>query len=185
MEPTQQLSEILPRLTKLVGEIDPDQLESATPCDDFTVRDVLNHMIVLGGSFAYWFRGEEAPELTPPDTNGFVPSAAFQSVMDDLLTAVQLEGAMERVISAPVGEMDGETFARLVAFDGVVHGWDLARSTGVPFEVPSAVLGEVDSFAREALTDEMRDGDTFKDEVQPPFDARPIERLAAFSGRAI
>lgn len=81
--------------------------------------------------------------------------------------------------------IDGETFARLVAFDGLIHGWDLASATGQTLEVSADVIGAVDEFARSALIPEMRDGDTFKDETVAPEGANRLERLAAFSGRSL
>ena len=50
--------------------------------------------------------------------------------MADLLDAVHSEGSAERTIAAPFGEVPGSVFARFVAFDGLVHGWDLATATG-------------------------------------------------------
>jgi uncharacterized protein (TIGR03086 family) len=185
MQPTEQLSYILPTLSSIVERIEPDQLDNPTPCDNFTVHDILSHMIVLGGSFSYWFRGEDAPALDPPAKDGTVPAERFRTTMDDLLAAAASPGASERLISAPVGEMPGDVFARLVAFDGLVHGWDLASSTGASFEVPPAVIAAVADFARGALTADMRDGDTFKDATTAPDGASPLEQLAAFSGRAV
>ena len=52
MRPTDQLTEILPTVTRLVERIRPMQLNDPTPCTEFTVHDVLDHMVVLGGSFA-------------------------------------------------------------------------------------------------------------------------------------
>jgi uncharacterized protein (TIGR03086 family) len=185
MEPIEQLSYILPTLNATVDRIQTMQMNDPTPCSKFTVHDVLNHMIVLGGTFTYSFRGEDAPELRAPGVYGWVPAAEFREVMDDLLAAVKSPGAMERQVTTPMGEMPGETFARLVAFDGLMHGWDLASSTGQRFEVPPAVICAVDEFARSALTSEMRDGDTFKDATTVPDDASQLERLAAFSGRSL
>jgi uncharacterized protein (TIGR03086 family) len=185
MEPTEQLSYILPTLSATVDRIAAAQLDDPTPCSDFNVHDVLDHMIVLGASFTYWFRGEDAPELEAPEVSDRVPAAEFREVMDDLLDAVKSPGAMERTISAPMGEMPGSVFARLVAFDGLVHGWDLASSTGLKFELPTVVIDSVDGFARDALTADMRDGDTFKEETMPPDNADAMERLAAFSGRPV
>ena len=184
MEPTEQLGYVLPTLSALVDRIDPMQLNDPTPCDRFTLHDVLDHMITLGGTFAYWFRGEEAPEAAAPPVYGWVPAAEFRAVMDDLLDSVKSPGAMERTIATPMGEMAGDTFARLVAFDGLVHGWDIARAAGLSYELPPAVVAAVDAFARQAITDDLRDGDTFKAEVAPRSDAPAIERVAAFSGRA-
>ena len=185
MGPTEHLSYILPAVSSVVDRIQVMQMNDPTPCARFTVHDILDHMMVLGGTFAYWFRGEEAPEPKPSGVYGWVPAKEFRGVMDDLLAAVTAPGAMERPIEAPVGTMSGEEFARLVAFDGLVHGWDLATATGQRFELPPAVVDAVDSFARQALSEDMRDGDTFKDPTDAGPDASPIERIAAFSGRSV
>ena len=105
--------------------------------------------------------------------------------MNDLLDAMRTPGAMDRTIATPMGEMPGGSFARFVAFDGTAHGWDLARGTGLTYELPPAVVDAVDEFARGALTDEMRDGDTFKQATEVPVSATPLERLVAFSGRSL
>ncbi|MGH9137390.1 MAG: TIGR03086 family metal-binding protein [Acidimicrobiales bacterium] len=185
MDPREQLAHILPTLTALVDCIEPAQLNHPTPCSRFTVHDVLDHMIVLGGSFAFSFRGDDAPETNPPPVYGWVPAAEFRKAMEDLLDAVTSPGAMERTISAPAGEMPGATFARFVAFDGLIHGWDLASATGLDYEPAPAVIASVDEFARGALTADMRDGDTFKDATTAPEDATPLQRLVAFSGRSV
>ena len=185
MEPTEQLSYILPTLNAMVDRIEPSQLNNATPCAHFTVRDVLDHMIVLGGSFAYWFRGEEAPEVKAPTVPGRVPAAEFRAIMDDLLVAIKSPGATERVISAPIGTMSGSVFASFVAFDGLIHGWDLATATGLDYDLPPTVVTSVDEFARGALSAQMRDGDTFKDATTAPEDASQLERLVAFTGRSL
>lgn len=185
MPPTEQLAVIVPALAELVDQLGPADLHRATPCDRFDVHDVLNHMLTLAGSFAYLFRGEEPPEPMPLTDDGSVPATRFRAVMDDLLDAVRSDGAMERTIVSPVGEMPGEAFARLVAFDGTVHGWDLARATGRAWRLPDDVVADVDTFASQAISDAMRDGDTFKASTTPPSTATPIERLAAFSGRTV
>lgn len=185
MQPIEQLSYILPTFSFVVDRIEPMQLHDPTPCSKFTVHDVLDHMIVLGGSFTYWFRGEPAPELRPPPVYGWVPAAEVRKVLDDLLDATRSPGAMERTISAPIGELPGETFARFVALDGLLHGWDLSRATGLSFEVSSPVVAAVDEFAREALTDELRATGAFAGEVTAPDGASRLDSLAAFSGRTI
>jgi uncharacterized protein (TIGR03086 family) len=185
MTPIEQLSQILPTVSDVVDRIEPDQLDNPTPCSQFTVRDVLDHMLVLGSAFAYAFRGEEAPTMEPPPRDGRVPAAEFRKTMDGLLDAVQSPGAMKRTVASPLGEMPGETFARLVAFDGLIHGWDLARSTRQEYRIADTVVAHVDQFARGAITDGMRDGDTFKVATTAPNGASRLEQLAAFSGRTL
>ncbi|MGI9623592.1 MAG: hypothetical protein ACR2PK_12215, partial [Acidimicrobiales bacterium] len=118
MDPREQLSYILPTLQEVVDSIHPGQLGDSTACADFRVRDVIDHMVVGGGTFAYSFRGEEAPAIEAPETLGWVPAREFRQTMENLQAAVNSPGAMERTISSPVGAMPGETFARFVAFDG-------------------------------------------------------------------
>lgn len=185
MEPTDQLSYVLPTFSSMVDRVEPGQLDNPTPCSNFTVRDLLDHFVVLGGSFAYWFRGEDAPELTAPPANGSVPAAEVREVLDSVLAAAKSPGAMDRMIPAPVGEMPGSTCARFVAFDCLVHSWDLATATGLDYQMPADLVAAVDGFARCALTPAMRDGDTFKEATVAPEGASSIERIAAFSGRSV
>lgn len=185
MHPTEQLDTILPAVSELVDDLTVAELGDPTPCDEFTVHDVLDHVIVLGGSFAHLFRGEQPDETPAPPAYGRVPAPELRSVMEALLAAVHTDGAMERTLDTPVGRLDGETFARLVAFDGLVHGWDLAAATGRSMRVDADVVAAVDCFARQALTDQIRATGMFAAATEPPVDASPLEALAAFSGRTV
>lgn len=185
MNPTDQLSYILPTVSALVDRVAPDQLHNDTPCADFDLHGVFDHMMTLGGSFAYAFRGEEIPEIAAPAVHGYVPSEQFRATMDDLLEAVKSPGALERTVETPLGPMPGETFARLVALDALVHGYDIATAAGVPYALPDCVVEAVDGFARVALTDDLRDGDMFKEATTAPVGASGIEEIAAFSGRSV
>ena len=184
MDPIDQLAHILPKVSDLVDGIEARQLDDPTPCAEFRVADVLDHMVVLGGAFAELFRGHTPAEATAPGPHTEVPAGVFRAAMDDLLDAVRSEGAMERTLPTPLGEMDGETFARVVAFDGLVHGWDLAVASGQPYPVDPAVVAQVDGFARQALGDDLRD-DLFAWPTDAPDDASALEVLAAFSGREL
>jgi uncharacterized protein (TIGR03086 family) len=103
--------------------------------------------------------------------------------MADLSAALHSPGAQERTISAPFGDVPGAMFARYVAFDGIVHGYDLTSATGRPYAPADPLVAEIDDFIRTLLVPEMRDGDTFAAATDAPSDATPIQRLVAFSGR--
>jgi uncharacterized protein (TIGR03086 family) len=177
MHPIAQLEELAPHLGGVVGGITPDQLDDPTPCAGFTVRGVLQHMVGGAAAFAAAYRGEEpnAPDLTDP-------LGGFASALGGLVAAIREPGALDRTIDAPFGEVSGETFARFVALDGLVHGWDLATATGQAYEPPDTLVAAATEFAR-ATIDPLRDGDTFADAVVPAADASAIERLANLTGR--
>ena len=183
MDGVQQLDELMPLLHELVDGISPDQLDGQTPCPKFTVAGVLEHMIGGATAFAPAFRGE-VPSTAAPAPTGSLQDQ-WRAAMVDLLDAVHSPGATERTVAAPFGEVPGAVFARFVAFDGLVHGWDLATATNQPYAPPTAVVREVEAFARQALTDGMRDGETFAAAKSTPVDANDLERVVAFSGRTI
>lgn len=185
IHPIDQLDAVMPRVTAVVDRIAGMQMNDPTPCADFTVHGVLDHMFVGGGTFAHLFRGEEPPEVTPPAVYGWVPVAEFREAMGDLVDAIRSPGALERIIPTPVGDMSGETFVRFVAVDALIHGWDLARATGQPYDVPEDLVQVVDRFARAAITPEVRATGMFADPVEAPHGASTLERLVAFSGRTL
>lgn len=177
MDPLTQLGLLGPALGGVVAGITPDQLDRPTACSEYTVRGVLEHMITGATAFAAAFRGEAPgePELA-------APLERFGPTLEDLASAISAPGALERTVAAPFGDLPGETFARFVVLDGLVHGWDLATATGQAYAPPDELVAAADAFARETL-DPLRDGVTFADAIEPPDGATPIERLAAYTGR--
>lgn len=181
MDPRDQLDEILPMLTELVANLDSQQLDAPTSCEKFAVRNILEHMIGGATMFAAAFRGQ-SPASSDPAAD---LQAGFPVAMDELRAAVRSPGALERTIAAPFGEVPGDTFARFVAMDGLVHGWDIATATGQVYEPSAAVVAAVDGFTRHAISDDMRDGDTFAAAATAPTDASPLVQLVAFTGRQV
>ena len=177
MDPLTQLEQLGPHLGGVVAGISPDQLDNPTPCADYTVRGVLEHMLTGGTAFAAAYRGE-AP--TEPDLSD--PLGDFGDMLTELVGAISAPGALDQTVAAPFGEVPGEVFARFVVLDGLVHGWDMATATGQPYDPPEALVAEVDAFARQSL-DPLRDGQTFGAATEPGPSASPIERLAAYTGR--
>ena len=186
MEGNEQLAIIIPMLKQVGAGIAAEQLDGPTPCASFDVAGVLEHMTGLASAYAPAFRGDEPPsDDTPTAVDNSDLPVRFQVAMNDLLEAVNSPGALQRTIDTPFGPMPGSTFSRLVAFDGLIHGWDLAASTQQEWDPPEEVVAEVDAFARQAIAPAMRDGDTFAQATEPPVNATPLLQLVAFSGRAV
>lgn len=178
MDVLSQLDELGPLLAGTVGGITPVQLDAPTPCAALDVRGVLQHMVDGATTFTAAFGGT-APQIA--DRTDVL--AAFVPALDALSGAIHRPGALDATVDGPFGSVGGETFARFVVLDGVVHGWDLATATGQRYEPSDALVADVRGFADGALTG-MR-GDAFAPPVEPPASATPIERLAAFTGRRV
>jgi uncharacterized protein (TIGR03086 family) len=185
MDPLEQFDLLAPALGGVVTQIGAGQLDEPTPCTDFTVRGVLEHMIAGAIGFAAAFRGEPAPPANGDGDGGADPRGRFAEAMTGLVDAVRSPGALDRTIAAPFGDVPGQIFARFVVLDGLVHGWDLAIATGRPYQPPVTLVAEVDAFAREAIVPAMREAEMFAAPVKAPTDATPIERLVALTGRRV
>jgi uncharacterized protein (TIGR03086 family) len=182
-----QLDIILPELVELARNVKPDQMGNPSPCKDFDVRGVFNHMIGGARFFAAQFRGDPVPQPPAPgvDLAGDDPAGTFTAAMEELLAATKTPGADERILVTPFGEAPGAVVAKFLTLDGMVHAYDIAASTGQTYAPPEHLTSEVLAFAHQAIAPEMRDGDTFAAEVTPPPDASGLERLVAFTGRSV
>jgi uncharacterized protein (TIGR03086 family) len=179
MNPLEQFAALGPHLAGVIDGIGPADLDLPTPCADFTVRGVLEHMVAGATAFTAAFRGEVPGE---PDLGD--PLGTFLPALGGLGEAVATPGALDRTIAAPFGAVPGNDFARFVVLDGLVHGWDLATATGQHYAPPDDLVAAVDAFARGAV-DPLRDGTAFGPEAPPPTGATPLEALVAYTGRMI
>jgi uncharacterized protein (TIGR03086 family) len=172
-----------------------DQLDNLTPCELWKVRDIFYHLSV-GSMYESLLRGEEPnPEDVEAYTGQVDPERVRPAIPDEELAAsvadrlpgfvdvYRTPGVLERTIPVHLGDMTGDTFARLSSFDILVHTWDLAISTGQSVDVPDDVVLEIFEWARGVFEDDWRKDYTFAAEAEPPEGASAIQRLAAFSGR--
>lgn len=181
MEVLAQLDVLVPTFQRLCAGTSPQQLDDRTPCSEWAVRDLFAHLRGGATMFAAAVRGQEGVEPGPvPDES---VASATSAAAGDLDAAFREPGALERTVETPFGPMPGEVFARLLAFDLLMHTWDLATATGQPLDVPDDVVAAADGFARQAITPELRVPGVFGAEVEAPPGATDLERLVAFSGR--
>jgi uncharacterized protein (TIGR03086 family) len=179
LSPLEQFDQLIPLFRQTSAACDDAVLGAATPCEGWVVRDLLAHVNGGARAFAAAFEGGEvrAREL------GDDPVPVVIEALTEFDAAIRVPGALERTLDTPFGTLPGEAFARLAAFDLLMHTWDLAQATGQDLRVPEEVVMSVDQFARGALTDEWRRPGVFGDEVTAAPTASALDRLAAFAGR--
>ena len=178
----QLLNEVGPTLMGVINNLSEEDLGRPTPCANFDVAGVLEHMVGGASAFAPLMRGEAEPGVPP--TAGSVIDRV-QTALGNLVEAANSAGAQERTVPSPFGDESGATFTTYLAFDGLTHAWDIATATGQTITPSGALVAEIDAFARDFVRPEMRDGDTFAEPTNPPANATPLERLVAFSGRTV
>ena len=186
MTPIEQLSHIIPALNGVVDRIWYGQLDAPTPCAKFTVHDVLDHMIVGGGTFAPLFRGETPPEVKAPAVYGWVPAAEFTATMEELLSAVRVAG------SARPGDpqsVRGGRWRHLRPVRGVRRAHPrLGPGAGHRTGVGAADRRRSRPSTRSPVRPSPRRSATARRSRSPPpkpAHAGPLEHLVAFSGRTV
>jgi uncharacterized protein (TIGR03086 family) len=179
MDAIAQITDLGPVLDQVVAGIDPTDLDLPTPCAEYTVRDLLEHMRTGALAFAAAFRGEQ-----PPAPDNADPLTGVMPALAGLVDAMTAPGALDGTVTVAFGALPAEHAARFVALDGLVHGWDLAQATGQPYAPPDELITEVTTFAHQAI-DAMRETERFGPAQPAPADASPIDALAAFTGRAV
>jgi uncharacterized protein (TIGR03086 family) len=125
-------------------------LEAATPCPGWRVRDLLNHMLDTQQYFAGAARGEDAapPAPSPPSLLTVDPSADFARATAEVMDAYSQDGVIERT-----GPALGIAFS-----DQLPHGWDLARATKQDATLPDGLAQAAYDCIHGRFTDEQRKG---------------------------
>jgi uncharacterized protein (TIGR03086 family) len=129
-----------------VNAVADDQWDAPTPCRDWTVRDLVNHVV-----------GED--RWTKPLVDGKTIAEVGDSLDGDLLGDAPLRGALEAAKEATTavaealprggtvhlsyGEEQLDEYVRQLAADHLVHAWDLAVATGGEIRLDPAVVTEV------------------------------------------
>ncbi|MEW9553048.1 TIGR03086 family metal-binding protein [Nonomuraea sp. NPDC050783] len=162
------------RTVALVRSIPEEELGRPTPCQEYDVKDLVNHMewgaslfesVAGGGGF-----------LPPKEYTGDFPER-----VERMLAVWERPESWEGVSEA-MGGLPRTVLAHMALTDLVAHGWDLSRATGRPYEVPEETAARLLAFARDMAPMGRRQG-AFGEEVAVPEDAPTLERFLGVIGR--
>jgi uncharacterized protein (TIGR03086 family) len=163
----------LDQLAGLLDDVPGGALGDPTPCSEWTVQDLVDHIVAAPSRFARMARGEEVDWSTTPPA-GPEPAVRFRSQGEDLLRAV----AGAATAGGPIA-LDWQC-AELA-----VHTWDLATALGRRTGDLDAEVAERGlAFMSASLTDDNR-GPAFGPEQPAPPGADAYQRIAAFAGRSV
>jgi uncharacterized protein (TIGR03086 family) len=158
--------------TKVVGAT--TKLDTPTPCDEWNVRTLMNHMLDTQHYFVGAARGEEVspPSPQPPERLSDDPVADFEHARAEILSTFAKPGVIEKT-----GPSLGIAFA-----DQLLHGWDLAKATAQDATMPEGLPEAAYEMIHGRFTDDQRKG-VFKPEVSVASDASAQDKLLAYTGR--
>jgi uncharacterized protein (TIGR03086 family) len=116
-----------------VHQVGDDQWHLPTPCEDWDVRTLVNHLVYENRWTPSMFAGKTIAEVGDRfegDLLGADPRSAWRSAAAEAVEAVHGDGAMERTVHLSFGDVPGEEYARQLLTDHLIHAWDLARAVG-------------------------------------------------------
>ena len=157
------------------------RLHDATPCPEWDVQALLNHIVFVDLLYA------AVADATPlPDPGADHTGADHVSRLHETgrlaYHAFARPGMLEQLYDSPWGQVPGAVMVQHVVNELLAHGWDLARATGQSTDLaPEAArhaLGVVSTWYSDG-----RPGDWYAAPQAPPADASPADRLAAYLGR--
>lgn len=166
-------------MTDRVAGVVEEDWSRPSPCERWTARELLAHLLDVHGRFQAMVGRELVAHPSVEDD----PLGAWTAVRD------QTQGDLDDPARAEE-EYDGRfgrsTFAEavdgFVCFDLVVHGWDLARATGQDETVDPAEVERLQAMV-DAMGDVMRSNGVITDPVEPAPGASAQERLLCALGR--
>jgi uncharacterized protein (TIGR03086 family) len=178
--------------SRIVSTITADQLDLATPCTDWTLRDLLEHMTAQHNGFAAAVSGVRTDvEFWRPKPLSSDFQAEYATAADAVLAAFAAPGATEGTCYLPELR-DGITLPSAMAIsfhfiDYVVHGWDVAAALGVPIEFDDELLDAglmvASQVPAEGPEREQPDA-SFGPVVPVAEDAPKLDRILALLGRS-
>ncbi|PHQ52913.1 TIGR03086 family protein [Streptomyces cinnamoneus] len=181
------------RMAGLLRAVDDEWLTAPTPCERYTLGDLIEHVGGLAGAFTA-AATKTAPEPAgspPPSGDAARLETDWRTRIPERLTALadawRDPAAWEGVTRAGGVDLPAGVAARVALDELVVHGWDVARATGQPFDCDEAELAAclefVSGFPRPDPEERPADGGLFGPPVDVPADAPPLDRMLGLTGR--
>jgi len=189
MDTLATINRVLDRTEEVVDKVEPSQLANATPCTEWTVRDVINHITGGGTMFAECVEHGAVPDdllgqLMAGDNLGDDYKGAFHAMSDRVRASFGLPGALDRMVKLPFGEMPAGVALNIAVMDVMTHCCDIAQATGQIID-DEEILATALAVGHQLITEDFRQPGVFGAEQPAPPDANAAQKLLAFAGRSV
>ena len=165
--------------------VQPEQWTNPTPCTEWNVKDIANHIIGENLWAAELLNGKTIAEVgnrLDGDLAGNDPAGAYRASLHAATEASSAPGAMEATCHLSFGDYSGADYDGQLLVDTVVHGWDIAKATGQDTRLDAELVMACLPIA-EQLTSQFRSAGVFGEDLPVSADANPQTKLLAMMGR--
>ena len=166
------------RAVAVADAVSPEQLGSPTPCTEWNVQQLIDHLV---GGTEYLLTATTGGE---PAQRVQATAADYRRGVDDVLNAVSLPGAMDRTCTSPLGfEWPVSQAVAGTFMDVLIHTWDLSRATGQDEKLDPALVDACAAMFLPDMPERGREAGIIGPAVKVGDDASPQDRLLAAMGR--
>jgi len=183
--PTDLLTAAIATATSTLARVEPAALGRPTPCSEWTLRDLLQHMAgraVLSERAARGIAVTTFPE-TSADLLGGRPAETLTDLLAESAAAWQRADADPSApCTTPIGVMPGSGLVTFQAQDVFVHTWDLGQAIGHHPGFDPQLTATMLALHKQTITEDFR-GTLFAPAIPVANDATDLDKLVAFLGR--
>jgi uncharacterized protein (TIGR03086 family) len=173
------------RFLAAVDGVPSDKWDAPTPCEDWDMRHLVNHLVGEDRWVAPLVEGrtiEDVGDELDGDLLGDAPSEAASAAGKAAIAAFAEPGALQRTVHLSFGDFTAEDYAWQVLVDHVVHTWDVLAAAGLDRTLDPGLV-EATTGWWEQWSEPYREGGAVGPPVDLPSGASAQDRLIASFGR--
>lgn len=143
MDPFKMLARARTQFQHRLDAVNADQWALRTPCDEWDVRGLINHVVTADTTTVRLLNGatrEATVAMIGVDHLGADPLGAYARSAEAQAAAFGVPGALERIVPHPAFDMPGSQLLDFRVGDTLLHAWDLARAIGVDEQLDGGVV---------------------------------------------
>jgi uncharacterized protein (TIGR03086 family) len=185
MQVKDQLTQSAAELATIIEGLDEAQFALPTPCTEYSVRGLVNHLIAWSPVVEAIGTGVPLAPGRPDERVDYLPGdwrGRFLGSLERICKSWGADAAWEGFTDLGFANVPTRIIGEKTLLEYVVHGWELARATGQAFTVdPEAAATALRVV--QATAEESRRAGMFGPEVAVPADADDFARALGASGR--
>jgi uncharacterized protein (TIGR03086 family) len=173
-------NQTIENVVRLVNEVGPDQWTAPTPCTDWNVRQLVNHIVTEERWTVPLMEGKSIADVGDSLDGDLLGEEPVAAATDAARAAQAAAGEPISTVHLSYGDEEAPEYLRQLSADYLVHGWDLAAAIGADPMLDRELVDEVATWfaEREKL---YRDSGAIADRVEGFSD--PADTLIGAFGR--
>jgi uncharacterized protein (TIGR03086 family) len=135
MDALEALSRASSEFETRLRQVTDDQWDLPTPCTEWTVRELTNHMLLGTRMAVQLLAGASQQDVVAQLSDDLMsdsqdPVADFVALATEMQDGFAAPGGLEGTVDHPMGEIPRTMFVGFRIMDNGTHAWDLARAIG-------------------------------------------------------